>query len=215
MNELFEPLVTSLTACPEAQPLSAAWMVEVSRLLSLGTAPLATFCVAVRVLQAVGIVGSAGRLVSPEPQVPDELPPVAVAPPVAFVPPVVNAMPPVVEAPAAAWVPPVGVEAPAALLPPVLLPPGAFAPPVALDPPMSADEVPPVAELPPTPLAPPVELDVFELPLQPPTPGSRAKQVQVKMCNAPNLDKYAIVFSPILFEGLRAVGLVSITRRQK
>src|SRR5882672_3940211 len=77
----FEPLVVSFTACPTAQAPRADWMAEVSRLVSLGTPPEGTLCVAVSVAHAAGIVGSGGRFVSPAPQVPGLPPPLPPASP--------------------------------------------------------------------------------------------------------------------------------------
>ena len=54
MNALLPPPVVSLTACPEAQDSSAAWIVAVSRLLSLGTPFVGTFWVAWSVAQRPG-----------------------------------------------------------------------------------------------------------------------------------------------------------------
>jgi hypothetical protein len=62
MKALFAPLLVSLTACPAAQPFSAAWIADVSSLLSSGVALLA-----VSVAQTAGNVGSGGRFASPAP----------------------------------------------------------------------------------------------------------------------------------------------------
>jgi hypothetical protein len=42
-NALFAPPAASFTACPAAHDLSADWIADVSRLLSLGTPPEVTF----------------------------------------------------------------------------------------------------------------------------------------------------------------------------
>jgi hypothetical protein len=65
---LLAPLVVSLSAFPEPQSSRAAWIRDVSREVSLGTPPDATVWDADSVAQAGGIVGSAGKFVSPAPQ---------------------------------------------------------------------------------------------------------------------------------------------------
>lgn len=70
MNALFDPLATSFTALPDPQEFSAAWIRDVSMVVSLATALVATARVAVSVVQAAGMVGSAGRFASPAPHAP-------------------------------------------------------------------------------------------------------------------------------------------------
>jgi hypothetical protein len=179
---LFVPLAASLTACPDGQALSAAWIALVSKAVSLGTAPLATFCVASTVAHAVGILGSAGKFVSPAPQVPVFAPPVAlvvppeVAPPAALVlppaaaPPVALVVPPEVAPPAALVLPPAADVVPPATNPPVALAELAEVPPVATCPPVAVPvwiDVPPEA-IPPTLTLPPAALPV-DVVLLPPT----------------------------------------------
>lgn len=65
MNALLAPLVVNRTECPEAHPVSAAWIRPVSRVVSLGTPPPVTVSEACKVVHAGGIVGSAGRFGSP------------------------------------------------------------------------------------------------------------------------------------------------------
>jgi len=140
----------------------------------------ATLRLACKVAQAVGIVGSAGKLVSPAPQVLLVL----VAPAAAATPPVANA-PPVGKAPPAAVDPPVTlvpvVELPPVALPPVepLVPPKVPAPPVAWAP--AEDSAPPVAVDPPFPALPPTPFEVVGLPLQP-TNGTDRLRYVMNLC---------------------------------
>src|SRR5450432_1809417 len=143
MKPLCDPLVVSRTDCPDAQPLSAVWIREVSRLDSLGGVPATIAKLATSVVQATGIVGSAGRVESivahgfalagapAAPPVPAPLAP-ATAPPLPPLPPA--PLPPL----APALVP---------ALPPVPAPP-------IPDPALPVAPPPPVA--PPVPVAPPL-----------------------------------------------------------
>jgi len=79
MNALLAPVVVSRTEWPEEQPVSAAWMRAVSRVVSLGTPVADTVCDAVSVVHAGGMVGWAGRAVSAAQRAPP-LPASTVAP---------------------------------------------------------------------------------------------------------------------------------------
>src|SRR5450432_3420934 len=116
MKPLCDPLVVSRTDCPDAQPLSAVWIREVSRLDSLGGVPATIAKLATSVVQATGIVGSAGRVESivahgfalagapaappvPAPLAPATAPPLPPLPPPPLAPALVPALPPVPVAP--------------------------------------------------------------------------------------------------------------------
>src|SRR5450631_1819594 len=140
MKPLSDPTVVSRTACPDAQPESAVWMREVSRLDSLGGVPVTMAKLAVSVAQAGGSVDSAGNVASIVAQgLPGAAP---AAPPLPPCPPE-PALPAMPLAPAAP--PPV----PAPALPPVAAPPvpGPLPPE---DPPLPVP--PPVAVAPPLPV---------------------------------------------------------------
>src|SRR5580692_12372761 len=89
-------------------------MVEVSRLVSLGTPPEGTLWVAWRVAQAGGIFGSGGRLVSPAPHVPGAAPLSPPDPPPPSTPPPASS--PLL---ASSSLPPLPLELALPLLPPV------------------------------------------------------------------------------------------------